>query len=104
MPSAWRLSALLGFALLTPVGLPAGGADRRLPEVRRRGGLAEPLLIGDAVRLHCAPRWQAPVLATLEPGATVRVMRQWLAPQGGRWLHVEAVSPAGRPSRGWLAG
>jgi len=44
------------------------------------------------------------VLATLEPGATVRVMRQWLAPQGGRWLHVEAVSPAGRPSRGWLAG
>ncbi|NBX45616.1 MAG: SH3 domain-containing protein, partial [Gammaproteobacteria bacterium] len=33
---AWRWGAVLAFALFAPVALPAGGADRRQPEVRRR--------------------------------------------------------------------
>ena len=34
--SAWRWGALLAFALFAPVTLPAGGVDRRVPDVRRR--------------------------------------------------------------------
>jgi hypothetical protein len=34
--SLLRWSWLLGVALLAPAALPAGGADRRQPEVRRR--------------------------------------------------------------------
>jgi hypothetical protein len=44
----WRWAALLGFALLAPAALPAGGGDRRLPEVRRRERGAEPLVSGAA--------------------------------------------------------
>ncbi|WP_254944472.1 SH3 domain-containing protein [Cyanobium sp. AMD-g] len=101
---AWRWAALLGFALLAPAALPAGGGDRRLPDVRRRERQAEPLLSNGTVGLHCAPRCQAPVLARLETGAPLRVLREWMEPGGRRWLQVEASTAAGQPSRGWLAG
>ncbi|WP_254216858.1 SH3 domain-containing protein [Synechococcus sp. CCY 9618] len=101
---AWRWAALLGFALLAPAALPAGGAERRLPDVRRRERLGEPLLSDGTTHLHCAPGREAPVLVRLEPGAPLRVLRQWLEPGGRRWLQVEASTGAGRASRGWLAG
>jgi hypothetical protein len=44
------------------------------------------------------------VLARLETGAPLRVLRQWMEPGGRRWLQVEASTAAGRASRGWLAG
>jgi hypothetical protein len=31
-------------------------------------------------------------------------VRQWLSPQGYRWLSVEAPGRFGRPTRGWLQG
>jgi hypothetical protein len=96
---AWRWAALLGFALLAPVGLPAGGADRRPGELRRRESSREPLLPELPVPLRLAPRTQAPVLMAVRPGEPLRVLRRWLAPDGQRWLRVEL---AGR--RGWLAG
>ncbi len=101
---AWRWAALLGFALLAPAALPAGGGERRLPEVRRRERQTEPLLSDGATGLHCEPRCQAPVLARVEAGAPLRVLREWLEPGGRRWLQVEVANGGGRASRGWLAG
>ena len=100
---ALRLAALLGFALLAPAALPAGGAERRLPEVRRRQSALEPLLSSACQSLRCAPERQAPVLARVDAGVPMRVLRQWFSPQGRRWLQVEAVSACGRPSRGWMS-
>jgi hypothetical protein len=100
--AAWQVLALLGFALVTPTALPAGGADRRLPEVRRRQNPSEPLLSTAGQPLRCAPERQAPVLAQLEAGASLRVLQQWFCPQGRRWLRVEASHGRGRPTRGWL--
>jgi hypothetical protein len=101
----WRWAALLGFALVAPVALPAGGADRRLPEVRRRQA-GEPLLSGGARSLQASPERQAPALARLAGDEPLRVLRSWRSPAGDRWLQVEAAAaPAGlTPSRrGWLA-
>ncbi|QPN62557.1 SH3 domain-containing protein [Synechococcus sp. CBW1004] len=100
---ALRWAALLGFALLAPAALPAGGAERRLPEVRRRQSALEPLLSSACQSLRCAPERQAPVLARVDAGVPMRVLRQWFSPQGRRWLQVEAVSACGRPSRGWMS-
>jgi hypothetical protein len=101
---AWRWAALLGFALLAPAALPAGGADRRLPEVRRRERQGEPLLSDGATPLQCAPGRQAPVLARLESGAPLWVLRQWFDPQGRRWVQVETRRRPGLAERGWLPG
>lgn len=100
----WRWVALLGFALIAPVTLPAGGADRRLPEVRRRQA-GEPLISAGARSLQASPERQAPALARLAGDQPMRVLRRWQSPAGEHWLQVEAAaSPAAlAPARrGWL--
>lgn len=102
---ALRLIALLGFALLAPAALPAGGGERRLPEVRRRQSPLEPLLSSACLSLRCSPERQAPVLATVDSGVPLRVLRQWFSPQGRRWLQVEmSGSTAELRRRGWMPG
>ena len=101
---ALRWLALLGFALMAPAALPAGGAERRLPEVRRRQSALEPLLSSACLSLRCAPERRAPVLARVDAGVPLRVVRQWFSPQGRRWLRVEVSGACGRPARGWLSG
>ena len=101
---AWRWAALLGFALLAPAALPAGGGELRLPEVRRRERGLEPLLSQSCMSLHCAPEHQAPVLAQVDSGVPLRVLRHWLSPGGRPWLRVEATTLAGEATRGWLPG
>lgn len=99
----WRWAWVLGFALIAPAALPAGGADRRQPMVRRRVAL-EPLLVQESLSLRCAPRRHAPALVCLEQGSTLRLLRKWVAPDGRRWLQVQTASGPGTPRRGWLAG
>jgi hypothetical protein len=99
-----RWTALVGFALMAPATLPAGGGERRMPEVRRRQSQLEPLLGSACVILRCAPERQAPILAQVDTGAPLRVLRQWFSPQGHRWLRVQSMAPCGRPARGWLNG
>jgi hypothetical protein len=103
-PAAWRWAAVLGFALLAPAALPAGGGERRLPEVRRRERREEPLLATDTSCLLSAPSSQAPVLARLEAGLPMRLLRQWMAPDGELWSQVESSPATGRARRGWLSG
>ena len=99
----WRLAALLGLALVAPAGLPAGGADRRSPEVRRRASAREPVLTATSTELRCAPQHQAPALMAVASDSPLRVLRSWLEPSGQRWLLVEWAGPEGS-RRGWLAG
>jgi hypothetical protein len=98
---ALRWAALLSFALVAPAGLPAGGADRRLPEVRRRQAAQEPLLAPARLTLRCAPQQQAPAIAAVPLGEPLRVLRSWCTGSGKRWLQVEL---AGTRRRGWLPG
>jgi hypothetical protein len=102
---ALRWVALLGFALLAPAALPAGGGERRTPEVRRRQSAQEPLLGSACLTLRCSPERQAPVLARVDSGVPLRVLRQWFSPQGRRWLQVEmAGSAVELRRRGWMLG
>ncbi len=103
-PPVITWAALLGIALFAPAALPAGGAERRLPELRRRESPLEPLLNPTRCALRAAPRAQAPLLASLEAGAPLRVLRTWIAPGGRRWLRVATTGAGGRPARGWLLG
>lgn len=87
----------MAFALFAPVGLPAGGADRRALELRRRSA-GEPLLSTGGHTLQSAPEQQAPVVADLDADQPLRVLRSWRSGGGEQWLQVEAAE-----RRGWLA-
>ncbi|QCH15052.1 SH3 domain-containing protein [Synechococcus sp. CB0101] len=94
---AWRWGAVLAFALFAPVALPAGGADRRQPEVRRRT-TGEPLLSTSSHALQAAPDQQAPSLAQIHADQPLRVVRSWREHGGEQWVQVHAGD-----RRGWLA-
>lgn len=97
-----RVAAVLGFALIAPAALPAGGADRRAVEVRRRQS-QDPLLLNQSLALRCAPQQQAPALARLPAGEPLRLLRRWQSPEGQQWLQVQAASGTGVGSRrGWI--
>lgn len=103
-PQVLTWAALLGIALFAPAALPAGGGQRRLPEVRQRESSREPLLNPTRCALRASPRSEAPPLRALEAGMPLQVMRTWIEPGGRRWLRVATASPVGGASRGWLLG
>lgn len=101
----WRWVALLGFGLFAPIHLPAGGGERRLPEVRCRQRAAEPLAATGSLALRCAPQHDAPIITRVDQGAMLRPLRRWCAERGQPWLQVELAAPArqGGSRRGWLS-
>ena len=103
-----RWSWLLGVSLLGPAALPAGGAERRLPQVRRHqaGGS---LLSGDRWVLQASPRVAAPALRRLEVGTPLQLLRHWRSDDGRDWIQVQVSSGSALPmavdgQRGWIHG
>jgi len=103
MQGSWRWLLLLLFALVAPVTLPAGGIERRQPELRRRTSL-DPWFSHGSLDLKASPNQSAPVLAHVPCGEPLRILRGWTTAAGKNWLYVqrrsEAMSP--KPSKGWV--
>jgi len=101
-----RWSWLLGVSLFGPVALPAGGAERRLPQIRRQQG-SDPWLSGDNCLLQTSPLVAAPALRRLEIGTPLQLLRRWRGEDGSHWIQVQvaagsALSAAVEEQRGWI--
>ena len=94
-----RWSWLLGVALMAPADLPAGGAERRQPQIRRRAG-SGPLHTPAETALQLSPLSVAPRLRPLQPGRSLRPLRRWTDADGQAWLQVQTLS--GDLQRGWI--
>ena len=99
---------LLGVALMAPACLPAGGAQRRLPPLRRQEAKS-PLLSGECCVLRLSPLVEAPALRRLELGTPLQMLRHWRGEDGRDWIQVQVSSgqvlPDGfQPVRGWVRG
>ena len=99
MGGVLRWSWLLGVALMAPAALPAGGADRRQLQPRRRVAFG-PLHTVTDQPLRLSPLAVAPRLRTLKAGSSLRLLRRWSAADGQDWLQVQTLS--GDQTRGWL--
>ena len=95
-----RWSWLLSVALLAPAALPAGGADRRQPQLRRRAEGDQRLHTDSSAELHLSPVTMAPVLRNLAEGTQLRVLRRWTSDDGRDWFHVQELT--GDNCRGWM--
>ena len=95
-----RWSWLLAIALLAPAALPAGGADRRVPQVRRRSSGDGPLQTTGACSLRLSPMVVAPHLGRLQGGTPLRLLHRWAGEDGMDWLYVQEMN--GSLRRGWL--
>jgi len=106
--SLLRWGWLLGVALLGPASLPAGGAERRLPQIRRQNGEG-PLLSGSDCLLQAGPGLAAPALRRLEIGTPLQLLRHWRSADGRDWIQVQVASHPAFPGgsdrqRGWIHG
>lgn len=95
-----RWSWLLGLALIIPADLPAGGAQRRQPQVRRRNG-SGPVHTCAETTLQLSPMSVAPPLRPLAAGTSLRLLRRWTSVDGQDWFQVQSLS-GGEPQRGWV--
>ena len=101
-----RWSWLLGVSLIGPVALPAGGAERRLPQVRRQQS-SGPMLSGSNCVLHSSPLVAAPALRRLEIGTPLQLLRRWRSEDGSDWIQVQVATGSLLPDsverqRGWI--
>lgn len=101
-----RWSWLIGVSLFGPVALPAGGAERRLPQIRRHQS-SDPLLSGDDCLLQGSPLVAAPVLQRLEIGTPLHLLRRWRSEDGSDWIQVQVatgsvLSGSVEQQRGWV--
>ena len=106
--SLLRWGWLLGVALLGPAALPAGGAERRLPQIRRQDGEG-PLLSGSNCLLQAGPGLAAPALRRLEIGTPLQLLRHWRSADGRDWIQVQvgahpAVPGVSVRERVWFLG
>ena len=97
---------LLCIALLAPVALPAGGAEKSPPQIRRRADF-EPLLATSECFLRGSPCKAAPIIADLTVGTPLKILRFWNNSKGQSWLHVHVLSFDSKSgcsscSQGWL--
>ena len=84
---------------MAPAAMPAGGADFRQPQVRRRVGVGGHLHVASDAPLRLSPMAVAQRLRTLKAGTSLRLLRRWSALDGNDWLHGQ---PLGEDQpRGW---
>ncbi|WP_413441510.1 SH3 domain-containing protein [Synechococcus sp. MIT S1220] len=95
-----RWSWLLSVALLAPAALPAGGAERHQPQLRRRSDRDQRLFTVSSTDLRLSPVTMAPVLRNLAEGTQLRVLRRWRGDDGQHWFHVQELT--GENCRGWM--
>jgi len=104
-----RCACLLGFALLAPITLPAGGGavQTKITLQRRLRSNFSPLIAGDNCFLLSSPLKNAPSLRKLENGTPLTILRTWNHSQEQMWLYVRLSSSqvfdkSTNARRGWI--
>ncbi len=97
---AWLLSV----SLLIPITLPAGGIRKTVIE-QREDSISSPIIALNEFNLLSTITANPLVLARVQVGTPVKVLKEWNSPDSGKWLLVNVLIQ--HPShifhkRGWV--
>ena len=97
---------LIGFALIGPVTLPAGGIQRNLDDYNIFDNSTQ-IVLNESCSLYSYPRIKAKKLMVLQYGSSLTVLRKWVANEKDIWVRVElATNPfiekPHKTSKGWI--
>ena len=97
---------LIGFALIGPITLPAGGIQRNLNEYKVLDNSKEMILNENCI-LYTFPKTNATKLIVLNSGSSLSILRKWLVHEKDAWARVELVTnrfidSPNRITRGWI--
>ena len=97
---------LIGFALIGPITLPAGGIQRNLNEYKVLNSSKE-IILNENCILYTFPKINAAKLIVLNSGSSLSILRKWLVNEKDTWARVELVTnrfmdSPNRTTRGWI--
>ena len=97
---------LIGFALIGPITLPAGGIQRNLNEYNILNNSKE-IILNANCSLYTSPKINAIKLLVLETGSSLSVLQKWVVKENDTWARVELltnqfIEHPNRAKRGWI--
>ena len=97
---------LIGFALIGPITLPAGGIQRNLDDYNIFNTSKE-IVLNESCSLFTYPRTNAKKLMVLNSGSSLSIMRQFVVNERDIWARVELatnriIEHPGKITKGWI--
>ena len=97
---------LIGFALIGPITLPAGGIQRNLNEYSILNNSKE-IILNANCSLYTFPKINAKSLLVLNSGSSLSVLQKWVVNENDTWARVELltnqlIENPNRTKRGWI--
>ena len=97
---------LIGFALIGPITLPAGGIQRNLNEYKTLNNSKE-IILNSNCSLYISPKTNAKKLTVLNSGSSLSILRKWVVNEGDVWVRVELatnllIDDPNRTTKGWI--
>ncbi len=97
---------LIGFALIGPITLPAGGIQRNLDEYNNYNNSKE-IVLNESCLLFTYPINNAKTLMVLNPGCSLFILRKWVVNERDTWARVELatnrfIDNPNMTTKGWI--
>ena len=97
---------LIGFALIGPITLPAGGIQRNLNEYKILNNSKE-IILNENCSLYTFPKTNAKTLVVLKSGSSLSILRKWVVNERDIWARVELVTNRfidhpNKTTKGWI--
>ena len=97
---------LIGFALIGPITLPAGGIQRNLSECKILNNSKEIILKANSP-LYAFPKKNSNKLTILNSGSSLSILRKWIGKERDIWVRVELATNQffenpNKVTRGWI--
>ena len=97
---------LIGFALIGPITLPAGGIQRNLNEYKTLNNSKE-IILNANCSLYTFPKTNAKKLMVINSGSSLSILRKWVVNESDVWARVELatnrlIEDPNKTTKGWI--
>ena len=97
---------LIGFALIGPITLPAGGIQKNSNQYNILNSSKE-IILNTNCSLFTFPKSNAKQLKVLNSGSSLSILHKWVAKEGDVWARVELltnkfIDHPNSTTRGWI--
>ena len=93
---------LIGFALIGPIHLPAGGIQRTA-----HIEASQQIVLSTKCSVYCSPDFDSKKLRILPVGSSISLLNYWVDNKQNRWMRIKLTSNfltsnPNKPYRGWI--
>ena len=97
---------LIGFALIGPITLPAGGIQRQINQYEILNNSKE-IILNANCSLYTFPKTNAKKLLVLKTGSSLSILRKWVVNERDIWARVELannyfIDHPNKTTKGWI--